>query len=287
MAVENLKKEAVEKALKKVSGEVYVAIVNSPKQIIISGEKEAVESAEKELLEAGAKTEYLYVSAPFHTPLLKEAAEKTKKAIQKIKFQKNKWPVLSSINIKLHKEAKTMADDLYLDLIKPTDWLAAVQYMTKNKIDTGIEIGPKAVLKKIMENTSDKISVHSFISPKDMDGLKKDLKLDKESKEDVLIACLRIFASTMNYNKDLEDFENNAAGPYREIRKFLDELREKNKEATVENVAWSLEKLNLILNTKKLDPEEKRIRVKEEIFDINGTLSHIPRVKRIFDEMMK
>ncbi|MFH0891195.1 MAG: ACP S-malonyltransferase [Candidatus Falkowbacteria bacterium] len=285
VAVENLKEETVAKVCKSVSGEVYVAIVNSAKQIVVSGEEAAVERAEKELLGLGGKTERLYVSAPFHTPLLKEAAENAKAAVKKIKLQKNKWPILSTIDVKLHKDAKGMINDLYFDLIRPTKWLAAVQYMVKSKINIGIEIGPKTVLKKIVENTTDKISMHSFISPRDMDDIKKSLKLDKESKEDVLIACLRIFASTMNYNHNQEDFELGASKPYREIRELLDKLREKKEEPTMENVFWSLEKLEVILNTKKLDVQEKKERFYEEIFNANEILLRFPRVRAIADRL--
>lgn len=285
MAVEDLKEEVVAKVCKSVSGEVYVAIINSPKQVVISGEEAAVERAGKELLALGAKTERLYVSAPFHTPLLKEAGEKAKAAVKKIKLQKNKWPILSTIDVKLHKDAKGMINDLYFDLIRPTNWLAAVQYMVKSKVDIGIEIGPKAVLKKIVENTTDKISMHSFISPRDMDDIKKSLKLDGKSKEEVLIACLRIFASTMNYNHNQEDFELGAAKPYREIRELLDKLREKNAEPTIENVIWSLEKLEVILNTKKLDAKEKKERFYEEIFDVNEILLRFPQIKNIADRL--
>lgn len=288
IAVENVKQEVIEQACKKAStkgGGAFIGIINSDKQIVVSGEESSVERAEKELADLGGRVERLSVSAPFHTPLLKESAEKTKKALAKIKFNKPNWPILSSINIKLHKDYKGLVDDLYLDLIKPTNWLDCVNYLTKNKVTTGIEIGPKAVLKKIVENTTDKIKMHSFISPKDTEPLNNALKLDKESKIDVLIACLRIFASTRNNNESLEEFERGAAKPYQEIKKLRLDLREKDQEPTIENIIWALEKLNLILETKKLEEKEQKERFYEEIFNMNETLLHLPQVKKIAEKL--
>ena len=290
IAVENVKLPVIELACKNASNtgaRAYVGIINSDKQVVVSGEEAAVAKVEKELGEQGARIERLAINAPFHTPLMKKSAEQTKKAIAKIKFNKPNWPILSSITNKLHKDCKGLVDDLYLDLVKPTNWLESVKYLAKNKYATGIEIGPKAVLKKIVENTTNKIEMHSFISPKDLEALKKELKLDKVAKEEVIIAVLRIFASTPNLNESLDEFEEGAAEPFRQVKKLRLDLREKDQEPTLKEAVWSLKKLKLIIDTKQLPEKEKTERLMDEIFKPNPTLLHIPEIKRIFAENIK
>jgi [acyl-carrier-protein] S-malonyltransferase len=289
IAVDGIKQKNIEEVCNKVKKKdsVFIGIINSDKQIVVSGEEPSVESVEKELAKQGGRIERLSINAPFHTPLMKESAEKTKRAIAKFKFNKPNWPILSSITNKLHKDYKILVDDLYLDLVKPTNWLGSIKFLAKNKVATGIEIGPKAVLKKIVDSTTYKIDVHSFISPKDIEPLKIELKLDKKAKEEVIIAVLRIFASTPNFNKNLDEFEKGAAEPFRQVKKLRLDKQKKDQEPTLKETIWSLEKLKSIIDTKHLPEKEKKERLMDEIFNVNPTLLHIPKTKEIFADNLR
>src|SRR5206468_8953676 len=84
------------------SGEVVEAVnFNDPSQTVIAGSKAAVEKACEVLKAMGAKRALpLPVSAPFHSSLMKPAAEKLKSKLAETKLQPPRIPVVNNIEVK-------------------------------------------------------------------------------------------------------------------------------------------------------------------------------------------
>ena len=81
LAVLGVPSKEVEDFLKKIEikeGECEIANDNSDSQIILSGNKKTIESVHKLFKENKKKSMFLPVSAPFHSSLMKVAAEKMK-----------------------------------------------------------------------------------------------------------------------------------------------------------------------------------------------------------------
>ncbi|MEG1741872.1 MAG: ACP S-malonyltransferase, partial [Acetivibrio sp.] len=84
-AILGLSGETIEKVIKEIKG-VTIANYNCPGQIVITGLKERIEIANARLMEAGAKRAVLLnVSGPFHSPLLAEAGNELKRAMEDVK----------------------------------------------------------------------------------------------------------------------------------------------------------------------------------------------------------
>lgn len=88
-------------------GMVSVANYNCPGQVVITGASQAVEEAAEKLKKAGARRVLpLQVSGPFHSPMLAEAEEKLRSALQEIKVQKPGIPYTANVTAQYVREGR-------------------------------------------------------------------------------------------------------------------------------------------------------------------------------------
>ena len=130
------------------SGEVVEAVnFNDPGQTVIAGSKAAVEKACEVLKAMGAKRALnLPVSAPFHSSLMKPAAEKLKEKLDATSFALPQIPVLNNIDVTLETDADRIRDALYRQAFGPVRWVECVQAIKAKGITTVVECGPGKVL---------------------------------------------------------------------------------------------------------------------------------------------
>ena len=101
-AIIGLDDAVVEEVCRKAAEQGVVETVNynSPGQLVIAGEVAAVESAMALCKEAGAKRALpLAVSAPFHTSMMKPAADNLAKHVADTTFNAPKIPVLHNVGV--------------------------------------------------------------------------------------------------------------------------------------------------------------------------------------------
>ncbi|MEG2630446.1 MAG: ACP S-malonyltransferase [Comamonas sp.] len=120
---------------------------NDPSQTVIAGSKLAVEKACEALKAAGAKRALpLPVSAPFHSSLMKPAAEKLRVALAQTTFAAPQIPVINNIDVAVQTEADAVRDALYRQAFGPVRWVECVQAMKARGITHLVECGPGKVL---------------------------------------------------------------------------------------------------------------------------------------------
>jgi [acyl-carrier-protein] S-malonyltransferase len=120
---------------------------NDPGQTVIAGSKAAVEAASAAVKEAGAKRALpLPVSAPFHSSLMKPAAEKLKLALEALELGVPQIPVVNNIDVAVQTEAAAIRDALYRQAFGPVRWVECVQAMKARGITHLVECGPGKVL---------------------------------------------------------------------------------------------------------------------------------------------
>ena len=141
-----LKKEDL-KIDEKLFGEgVYLANLNSDRQVVICGLKEAVNQF-KEKNPIG-KFIPLNVSAPFHSELMEESAKIFSEKIRNKFFKKSKFDLISNhklVNYRSISE-KDYSNQLSLQIHSPVMWSDTIKTIMKEEIHTFIEIGPKKTL---------------------------------------------------------------------------------------------------------------------------------------------
>jgi [acyl-carrier-protein] S-malonyltransferase len=130
------------------SGEVVEAVnFNDPGQTVIAGSKEAVGKACEVLKAMGAKRALnLPVSAPFHSSLMKPAAEKLKEKLAATIFARPEIPVVNNIDVTFETDAGRIRDALYRQAFGPVRWVECVQAIKAKGVSTVVECGPGKVL---------------------------------------------------------------------------------------------------------------------------------------------
>lgn len=152
-AVLGLNYQQVEDGLKAVSsGLVQVANWNAEDQIVIAGEKEAVEEALAVL--KAPRSVLLQVSGPFHTSLMKPAAEKLRADLEKINFSNPAFPVISNVTTREISSGAEAKELLYRQVFSPVLWYPAMQRLREMGIGQAVELGPGKVLTGLLKRIS-------------------------------------------------------------------------------------------------------------------------------------
>jgi [acyl-carrier-protein] S-malonyltransferase len=130
------------------SGEaVEAANFNDPAQTVIAGSKAAVDKACELLKAMGAKRALLLpVSAPFHSSLMKPAAEKLKARLAATALQSPRIPVVNNIEVKVETDPDRIRAALYQQAFGPVRWVECVRAIQAREVTTLIECGPGKVL---------------------------------------------------------------------------------------------------------------------------------------------
>lgn len=130
------------------SGEVVEAVnFNDPAQTVIAGSKAAVEKACEVLKAKGAKRALpLPVSAPFHSSLMKPAAERLREKLSQTTLLAPQIPLVNNIDVAVEADPDRIRDALYRQAFGPVRWVECVQAIRARGIDTLIECGPGKVL---------------------------------------------------------------------------------------------------------------------------------------------
>ncbi|MCM2347372.1 MULTISPECIES: ACP S-malonyltransferase [Acidovorax] len=130
------------------SAEVVEAVnFNDPVQTVIAGTKAGVDKACELLKAAGAKRALpLPVSAPFHSSLMKPAAEKLRMALADVVLGAPQIPVLNNVDVAVQQDADAIRDALYRQAFGPVRWVECVQALKARGITHLIECGPGKVL---------------------------------------------------------------------------------------------------------------------------------------------
>jgi [acyl-carrier-protein] S-malonyltransferase len=130
------------------SVEVVEAVnFNDPVQTVIAGTKAGVDKACELLKAAGAKRALsLPVSAPFHSSLMKPAAEKLRVALADTVLAAPQIPVLNNVDVAVQQDADAIRDALYRQAFGPVRWVECVQALKARGVTHLIECGPGKVL---------------------------------------------------------------------------------------------------------------------------------------------
>lgn len=126
---------------------VEAANFNDPGQTVISGTKAAVDKACELLKAQGAKRALLLpVSAPFHSSLMKPAAEKLKEKLAATAFAAARLPVVNNIDVAVETDPDCIRDALYRQAFGPVRWVSCVRAIQARGVSTLVECGPGKVL---------------------------------------------------------------------------------------------------------------------------------------------
>ncbi len=130
------------------SGEtVEAANFNDPMQTVIAGSKAAVDKACEALKAAGAKRALILpVSAPFHSSLMRPAAERLREELINITMLAPQIPLLNNVDVAVEVDVLRIKDALYRQAFGAVRWVESVQAMQAQGVEAIVECGPGKVL---------------------------------------------------------------------------------------------------------------------------------------------
>lgn len=168
--------EEITKSVSKETGRVVApANFNGPDQIVISGHADALKIAVERLLASGAKKAvFLNVSAPFHSSLMKPAAEKLAEKLAETNFAEAKIPVISNVDATPYKSPEKARDYLKRQVASPVLWTQSMEKLKDFEIEAAFEIGPGKVITGLLRKINRDIKC---IPIGDTNGIKEAQKI--------------------------------------------------------------------------------------------------------------
>nr|WP_316640603.1 ACP S-malonyltransferase [uncultured Roseateles sp.] len=149
------------------SGEaVEAANFNDPKQTVIAGTKAGVDKACELLKAAGAKRALLLsVSAPFHSSLMRPAAEALMGRLLTTAFAALQFPVVNNIDVAVAADADGLRDALYRQAFGPVRWVEVVQALKARGVTHVVECGPGKVLAGMVKRIDAELQSAAVLDP--------------------------------------------------------------------------------------------------------------------------
>jgi len=150
-----------------LTGEAVEAVnFNDPKQTVIAGSKAGVDKACEMLKAAGAKRALLLpVSAPFHSSLMKPAAERLKVALEQVTFNPPAIPVINNIDVASPADAAAIRDALFRQAAGPVRWVEVVQSLKARGLTQVYECGPGKVLTGMVKRIDAELVTGAIFDP--------------------------------------------------------------------------------------------------------------------------
>jgi len=159
------------------TSEVVEAVnFNDPLQTVIAGSKAAVEKACEILKANGARRALpLPVSAPFHSRLMKPAAERLKEKLASVHFLVPRIPVINNIEVAIETDPDRIRAALYQQAFGPVRWVECVQAIKARGLTHIVECGPGKVLAGMVKRIDPELTGLPLFDPASLAEVKEML----------------------------------------------------------------------------------------------------------------
>ncbi|MCS7172602.1 MAG: ACP S-malonyltransferase [Armatimonadetes bacterium] len=148
-ALLHLDAETVEEICREAAtlGVCEAANYNAPDQVVVGGDRLAVEEAIRLAKARGARRSVrLPVSAPFHTSLMRPAAERLTAVLEEVPIRDPEIPVVANVTARPVHRGDEIRRLLVEQVTCPVRWAQSVRWMEAHGVDTFVECGPGRIL---------------------------------------------------------------------------------------------------------------------------------------------
>ena len=157
-------------------GICVVANDNAPGQAVVSGLLETVARAEDFAKSRGAKRAIrLQVSAPFHSPLMKSAAQNMRDTLTGVTIRPPAVPVVSNVTAAETNEPESIRRLLVEQITSRVRWRESVLGFRAMGVETIVELGGNKVLTGMVKRTDRELVTVTIDSPADIEAFAKTL----------------------------------------------------------------------------------------------------------------
>jgi [acyl-carrier-protein] S-malonyltransferase len=164
---------ANEIAAEAAEGEVCdVGNDNAPGQIVVSGARGAVERAVEIAKSRGARAMMLPVSAPFHSALMRPAANVMREALSKVAVRPPRVPLVANVTAKPVADPAEIVRGLVAQVTGTVRWRETVAFLAANGVDRLVEVGSGKVLTGLAKRIAKDVAAISVGTPDDVAAFK-------------------------------------------------------------------------------------------------------------------
>lgn len=152
---------------------LYITLKNTKRQLVVGGLNNRLAEMAQELKKLGKMTTVLKVEGPFHTPMMKPAADRLKERLDRTDFTRARREIIANVSAEPLLEAEAIRDELYGQIFKVVNWRGSIEKAAALGTDLFIEIGPKKVLSNMLKdivpdirqiNVEDKASLENALA---------------------------------------------------------------------------------------------------------------------------
>ncbi|MDE2565028.1 MAG: ACP S-malonyltransferase [Burkholderiales bacterium] len=155
---------------------VAPANFNDPKQTVIAGSKAGVDAACERLKAMGAKRALLLpVSAPFHSVLMKPAAQALRERLAGVALQPPRIPVVNNIDVAAPVEPDAIRDALVRQAFGPVRWVEVTRALRSRGLAHIVECGPGRVLAGLVKRIDPDIVSGTVLDPASLQQVKESV----------------------------------------------------------------------------------------------------------------
>lgn len=170
VAVMDVPIETIEKVCAGVE-KAYVANINSSSQVVVSVSRDSVEALVNRIARLGmGRTVVLNVSGGFHSPFMKSAEQRLKRALFSIAFKDGAVPVVSNIDAGAYTDGEKIRENLLAQLTGRVLWKDSMELLF-GMADEFYELGPSRILKGLLRKFGRKIEVRTVGKKEEIEGI--------------------------------------------------------------------------------------------------------------------
>ena len=158
---EDQAQEVVDQARK--IGEISVANINAPGQVVLSGVIPALVFALEMSKTVGARRAVqLTVSVASHSPLMRHARDEFAKVLDRVPFRDPTVPLVGNVHANMIRSAEGLREELSDHLVHGVQWVATIRNMASIGVTDFVEVGPGRVLTGLIKRISPDSEAHAL-----------------------------------------------------------------------------------------------------------------------------
>ena len=143
---------------------------NAPSQVVIAGHKSAVERGVAAAKARGAKRAVMLpVSAPFHSSLLKPAADRLAGRLAQTGVNAPRIPVVNNVDVAQETDPIRIRDALARQACSPVRWVEVVRAIADAGALHVVECGPGKVLAGLSKRIDGRMQGHAIVDPQSLE----------------------------------------------------------------------------------------------------------------------
>ena len=164
-AVIGLTEEQAEEVVEQARGlgEISVANINAPGQVVLSGVIPALVFALEMSKTVGARRAVqLTVSVASHSPLMRHARDEFSKVLERVAFRDPVPPLVGNVHANMIRSADGLREELSDHLVHGVQWVATIRNMAAIGVTDFVEVGPGRVLTGLIKRISPESEAHAL-----------------------------------------------------------------------------------------------------------------------------